>query len=1022
MTSSTQEITGVLIRDMRGLCDALGIVPNKSLSKRQELRSGTNGSLSVVLSGRAAGSWFDHELGAGGGPIQLIQREFGFRYWRDATAWARNYLGNIDAPIAPKKKTEPPIDIDFESVEEAGHALKIWIQASNIADTPGETYLHNRAIKPEIWPDCIRWHSGGYLVFGICRPQGRVHAIQRIYIKADGTPQLENGKKKKKNKKRSLGPQMGRTVIFPGVDGPICIAEGPETALSIWYATGYETRAALGLLESVDMEQIPADREIILCRDDDPTEHIDSKRQNQVKKIRIHRRGGRTVLECFPHNFRRGDKSDFNDLLQLVGPEAIRDRINAIAVPVKSRGGHPLSDARTALKSRIQQAVGEVLSSKSFECVVDFSKYGIPKFTIPPDATTCQFALRVDLGVGKTEEAIRVAIAWVEAGNGPVTFAVPTHALCTELEARFRSAASYIKVATWRGRRADDPSIPDNLDLPKEERVLMCLDPDAVGDIQAVSGNPRATLCKPKVGPSCSYYPCRYENQREQKADIWIVAHHALFSQRPESIPQPSLIIIDESFWQAGLYGVGSDTPKLITPKMIEALPHDPQGTRPTVDLQAELMPLRKAILHLFDAETITANMITLTAKQCRKAAKLEWNRKLPDIIVAGITPAKRRDVLKRNAVNAELALMIRFWNTLAKLLDDGGTSGRLTPEMGNIRITGIRKITPGWIAPTLHIDGTMDLALVEPWLPLVYLMADVRTETPFQTVRQYYSRSFSETSLRTTSEIDKLWWWCVAQARLKGGVWLLIVQKGIEDSIKARHSIPNFMSIAHHNGITGRDDWKDVTGAFIVGRTAPPPKAIETIAGAVSGQRIEPLNGWHSKRAVRIGNITVDADVHPDAFAERVRHAICEAQVIQGTGRPRGANRTADKPVELYILGNLPLDIDVDHTMEWKPPSKDEVLWAKYGVWLESLGDAATILGISRTTLKSQRQREPSDDGCIFYKGINIENASIVRSGTYKRTGRQYREQRIVWDSRTITDIESFLTDQLGELAILKI
>jgi hypothetical protein len=107
---------------------------------------------------------------------------------------------------------------------------------------------------------------------------------------------------------------------------------------------------------------------------------------------------------------------------------------------------------------------------------------------------------------------------------------------------------------------------------------------------------------------------------------------------------------------------------------------------------------------------------------------------------------------------------------------------------------------------------------------------------------------------------------------------------------------------------------------------------------------------------------------------------------------------------------------------MEWKPPSKDEILWAKYGVWLESLGDAATILGISHTTLKSQRQREPSDDGCILYKGINIENASIVRSGTYKRTGRQYREQRIVWDSRTVTDIESFLTDQLGELAILKI
>jgi len=312
-----------------------------------------------------------------------------------------------------------------------------------------------------------------------------------------------------------------------------------------------------------------------------------------------------------------------------------------------------------------------------------------------------------------------------------------------------------------------------------------------------------------------------------------------------------------------------------------------------------------------------------------------------------------------------------------------------------------------------------MDLALVEPWLPRIDLIADVKAETTHQTVRQYYSRSFSLTSLKTDAAIDKLWWWCLAEARWKGGVWLLIVQKDAEESIKARHTIPNFISIAHHNGITGRDDWKDVTGAFIVGRIAPPPKTVETISGSISGQRVEPLNGWYLKRNVRIGNVTVDADAHPDAFAERVRHAICEDQVVQGTGRPRAVNRTADNPVELVILGNLPLDIDVDQALEWYPPSKDEELWANYGVWAESAGDAAKILGVSRGAVKMSRDREV---GNIPYIGPYIENVTNLCLATYQLRGPGRRKQHVVWDTRTISNVERFLTAGLGELASLDI
>jgi hypothetical protein len=47
--------------------------PNASLSTRTELRFGTHGSLSVVITGPKRGTWYDHEAGHGGGVLDLVR-------------------------------------------------------------------------------------------------------------------------------------------------------------------------------------------------------------------------------------------------------------------------------------------------------------------------------------------------------------------------------------------------------------------------------------------------------------------------------------------------------------------------------------------------------------------------------------------------------------------------------------------------------------------------------------------------------------------------------------------------------------------------------------------------------------------------------------------------------------------------------------------------------------------------------------------------------------------------------------
>jgi putative DNA primase/helicase len=48
---------------------------------------------------------------------------------------------------------------------------------------------------------------------------------------------------------------------------PLCLTEGPETGLSVWAATGHETWIALG---GMGNHEPPANRPVVVCRDDDP--------------------------------------------------------------------------------------------------------------------------------------------------------------------------------------------------------------------------------------------------------------------------------------------------------------------------------------------------------------------------------------------------------------------------------------------------------------------------------------------------------------------------------------------------------------------------------------------------------------------------------------------------------------------------------------------------------------------------------------------------------------------------------
>ncbi|MEO1191465.1 MAG: AAA family ATPase [Pseudomonadota bacterium] len=75
--------------------------PNKHLSKGDELRFGTNGSMKVVIGGPNKGTWYSHEEGKGGGVVDLVAREKGLSE-SAAKDWLRSTFSREPAPAARK--------------------------------------------------------------------------------------------------------------------------------------------------------------------------------------------------------------------------------------------------------------------------------------------------------------------------------------------------------------------------------------------------------------------------------------------------------------------------------------------------------------------------------------------------------------------------------------------------------------------------------------------------------------------------------------------------------------------------------------------------------------------------------------------------------------------------------------------------------------------------------------------------------------------------------------------------------
>ncbi len=985
-----------------------------SIRKPRTWRWGTKGSFVLEMAGRKRGAWHDKESLVGGGPFHLIQRARSCTM-AEAIAWAREWTGG--APNAghdfkaeraarqahrdKKAREHEAADAD-DTAKRIRYAARLWSYTTPIAGTVAERYLvdQRRIPRPVAWPETIRFHEPTLsLIVGATLADGTLQAVQRVYLTRTATKidAAEVTARDLPGVKASNGTlTTGAIVRLPGdSSGPLLLAEGPETGLSVWAATGYETWIALGGMGRVPL---PADRRLVACRDDDPKHSPADKKMGRT--VEAWRAAGFRIAVASPWPFRAYDKTDFNDALKLDGVAGVKRRIEAALNP---GGGAPARLPIKRVRERLRSAVGEFFdATRDYHEAIsappplaepdtgDAPSWGdildAPASASAPAAVLPVHAIKTDVGSGKTRatlaEARRLLVEMRAAGDmRAAAFAVPTHVLGDEQAAIFEVEArgTGLTVAVWRGMSATDPDSPSD---------PMCRNLEAVQDARDAMQDTYKTCCKRKLDDGttaiCPFFSvCGYERQRQTEVDLWIVAHEMIFGEKPTAIGKLAFLVVDEAVWQDGLDGVHGRPTAL----SLDSIAHLPM---PTGDVSVgqrldndRLTYLRNRLLDTLrpsadgpvTAEAVEASDLSLD--NTREAYRLEWARFVDCGLHPGMTKAQRREAVGRAAVNATIPRLSSVWEAMTALLEDGGPSRSGWASLavqpsddGPVRVLhlkGRRKVRKGWQVPTLLIDATMNIDLVRPYWPDVELTAELLADAPHQTVRQVVDRAYSKSGIEplTTDQpgytpeeakrrnrgLRNVHAVINREARRYGGADVLVVaQKAVREALPTHGPMAACIDLAHHNAVAGQDKWRDVRALIVVGRTQPAPASVERLAEALTGRAVEHVEGWYARgdgvrHTADAGAVAIEADRHPEPIAEAIRWQVCEGELLQIIGRGRGVNRTEADPLDVLVLTDAPLPLPVAVTLQAADlaPNPYDLMLAAGGVILENPTDAST-------------------------------------------------------------------------------
>jgi hypothetical protein len=654
-------------------------------------------------------------------------------------------------------------------------------------------------------------------------------------------------------------------------------------------------------------------------------------------------------------------------------------------------------------------------------------------------------ALRVDTGVGKTEAVISSFAALRASlpapptqltsdatGHGemttrPLIYTVDRHKLGAAIEARF--AALGVRAKAFRGRGAEDPEAPGQ---------AMCRNPAAVALAVRTLADVDQTCCRKGKIRCALFDQCGYQRQkRGEPPDVWVMAHDSLFHTQ-KAFGKPAAVIIDEAMWQKGIRGIEREENEIEWTVPLASLiankPYEVTGLAGmrtyerdrlgrALDRQSANGGVQRGYLEQFGSFT------------CSQAISIEWKLVAELVAKLGLYPGMSEAKLRRLANDrdtidaiAHSRKVIRLWETVRELISKPETavSGRLTLKQRNgqrvVEWKGVAEISKQFRVPTLLIDATLPaLPLLQVYHPQVQIVADIKVATPPSVhVRQVLGSPTSANKLNSKEHLREIQLHIVRRWRETGRQpSLVICQQKVEGWLRA-NGLPGNIEIAHFNDIAGDDRFGHVRLLILIGRTAPGPQAMESLAGGLTGTQPALVKvgrdgfSWYPpvKQGIALRDgfgIATMGDQHPDRIVEAIRWQVHETQLMQARGRAREVNRTAAGALLIEQLFDTCLPLPVDEVTRWRTPS-----------WLL----ATAVMGVMRTSpgdlVKLWPQLWPNTKAADRTLKRGVPELLGFEPVEYQLAGSSMNRRAGFFDRTLIPDPRAWLAERLGALTPL--